>query len=132
MKIVIGGKAMRKTAKFATTGVSLAALFAGASMMPMAAGAADAETIKMGKEVAYDRKKGNCLACHMMGDGVSPGDIGPPLVAMQARYPSKEALAKQIYDPTVKNPDVVMPPFGKHEILTEQEFADFVEYIWSL
>jgi sulfur-oxidizing protein SoxX len=64
--------------------------------------------------------------------GESPGAIGPALVAMQSRYPSKEALAEQIYDPTVRNPDVVMPPFGKHEILTEKEFNDVVEYIWSL
>ena len=51
---------------------------------------------------------------------------------MQARYPSKEALAAQIWDPTVKNPEAVMPPFGKHEILNHEEFASVVEYIWSL
>ena len=75
---------MRKTAGFATTAVSLAALFAGVSLMPTVAAAADDATIKLGKEVAVDRKKGNCLACHMMGDGVSPGNIVPPLIAMQA------------------------------------------------
>jgi sulfur-oxidizing protein SoxX len=68
----------------------------------------------------------------MIPGGESPGAIGPALVAMQTRYPNKEALAVQIWDPTVKNPEAVMPPFGKHEILTEQEFADVVEYIWSL
>ena len=85
-----------------------------------------------GKAVAMDRGKGNCIACHVIPGGESPGAIGPALVAMQARYPSKEALAEQIYDPTVKNPDVVMPPFGKHEILTEKEFNDVVEFVWSL
>jgi len=85
-----------------------------------------------GKAIAMDRAKGNCIACHVIPGGESPGAIGPALVAMQARYPTKEALAKQIYDPTVKNPDVVMPPFGKHEILTEKEFNDVVEYVWSL
>ena len=85
-----------------------------------------------GKEIAMDRGKGNCIACHLIPGGESPGAIGPALVAMQARYPSKEALAEQIYDPTVKNPDVVMPPFGKHEILSKQEFNDVVEFIWSL
>jgi sulfur-oxidizing protein SoxX len=68
----------------------------------------------------------------MIPGGESPGAIGPALVAMQARYPSKDALAAQIWDPTVKNPEVVMPPFGKHEILTEQEFNDVVEFVWSL
>ena len=85
-----------------------------------------------GKEVAYDRGKGNCLACHLIPGGESPGAIGPALVAMQTRYPSKEELAMQIWDATVKNPEVVMPPFGKHGILTDEEFVNVVEFIWSL
>lgn len=85
-----------------------------------------------GKEVALTRSKGNCIACHVMPDGEAPGAIGPALVAMQTRYPSKEDLAQQIWDPTAKNPDVVMPPFGKHGILTNKEFVDVVEYVWSL
>lgn len=85
-----------------------------------------------GKEVAYDRGKGNCLACHLIPGGESPGAIGPALVAMQTRYPSKQDLAKQIWDATIKTPDVVMPPFGKHGILTDEEFVNVVEFIWSL
>lgn len=85
-----------------------------------------------GKEVAMDRAKGNCIACHMIPGGDSPGAIGPALIAMQTRYPSKEAVARQIWDPMVKNPEAVMPPFGKHGILTNQEFVDVVEYVWSL
>ena len=123
---------MRKTARFATTAVSLAALFAGASMMPMAAGAADADVIKKGKEVAYDRKKGNCLACHMMDDGTSPGDIGPPLVAMQARFPDKAKLRAQVWDATANNPGSRMPPFGKHKALSEAEIDAIVEYLYTL
>lgn len=85
-----------------------------------------------GKQVAMDRARGNCIACHWMPEGDSPGAIGPALVAMQTRYPSKENLAQQIWDPTIKNPTVVMPPFGKHGILSDKEFVDVVEYIWSL
>lgn len=85
-----------------------------------------------GKEVAMSRAKGNCIACHMIPGGDSPGAIGPALIAIQTRYPSKEAVARQIWDPTAKNPDVVMPPFGKYGILTNQEFVDVVEYVWSL
>ncbi len=85
-----------------------------------------------GKAVAMDRAKGNCIACHLIPGGESPGAIGPALVAMQTRYPSKEALAIQIWDATVKAPEAAMPPFGRHEILSKQEFADVVEYIWSL
>ncbi|RKT46597.1 sulfur oxidation c-type cytochrome SoxX [Thiocapsa rosea] len=85
-----------------------------------------------GKLVAEDSGKGNCLACHMIVGAESPGAIGPALIAMQTRYPSKEALARQIWDATVKAPEAAMPPFGKYEILTDQEFADVVEYIWTL
>jgi sulfur-oxidizing protein SoxX len=85
-----------------------------------------------GKEVAMTRSKGNCIACHLMPGGESPGAIGPALIAMQTRYPDKHGVAQQIWDPTIKNPEAVMPPFGKHGILTNQEFVDVVEYIWSL
>jgi L-cysteine S-thiosulfotransferase len=85
-----------------------------------------------GREVATDRAKGNCVACHVMAGAESPGTIGPVLVSMQTRFPSKRDLAAQIWDATAKNPEAVMPPFGKHEILTRQEFVDVVEYIWSL
>ncbi|NCA71269.1 MAG: sulfur oxidation c-type cytochrome SoxX [Sphingobacteriia bacterium] len=85
-----------------------------------------------GKVIASDRAKGNCLACHMIIGAESPGAIGPALIAMQTRYPSKDELARQIWDATAKNPEVAMPPFGRHEILTEKEFVDVVEYIWSL
>ncbi|WP_242479228.1 sulfur oxidation c-type cytochrome SoxX [Lamprobacter modestohalophilus] len=88
--------------------------------------------VDAGKEVAMTRAKGNCIACHLIPGGDSPGAIGPALIAMQTRYSSKADLAKQIWDPTVKNPDVVMPPFGKHGILSNQEFVDVVEYVWSL
>lgn len=85
-----------------------------------------------GKTIAMDRGKGNCIACHLIPGGESPGAIGPALIAMQTRYPSKEDLAIQIWDATVKAPEAAMPPFGRHEILSKQEFADVVEYIWSL
>ena len=123
---------MRNTAKFATTALSLAALFAGISTMPSVASAADEATIKMGKEVAYDRKKGNCLACHMMGDGASPGNIGPPLIAMKARFPDRDVLQAQIWDPSVANPGTRMPPFGKHKALSPAEIDAIVDYLYTL
>jgi len=85
-----------------------------------------------GKEIAMDRSKGNCIACHLIVGGESPGAIGPALIAIAPRFQTKEAVAKQVWDATVRNPEAVMPPFGKHEILTEQEFKDVVEYVWSL
>jgi sulfur-oxidizing protein SoxX len=84
-----------------------------------------------GKAIAMDRSRGNCIACHVLPGGEAPGAIGPALVAMQTRYSSKQDLAQQIWDPTIKNPEAVMPPFGKHGILSDKEFVDVVEYIWA-
>ncbi len=123
---------MRATTKIATTAFSLAALFAGTSMLTGVAGAASDESVAMGKQVAVDRTKGNCLACHMMGDGASPGDIGPPLIAMKARFPDRAKLRAQIWDAQVANPGTRMPPFGKHQALSEAEIDAIVDYLYTL
>ena len=93
---------------------------------------ASADDVAEGKKVAFDRKKGNCLACHMIDDGALPGNIGPPLIAMKARFPDKGALRAQIWDPTVANPNTIMPPFGKHRVLTEKEVDLVTEFIYTL
>ena len=100
--------------------------------LSLTAAIASADMIADGKKVAFDRKKGNCLACHMMAGGESPGNIGPPLIAMKARFPNKADLRAQIWDATEKNPNSFMPPFGKHQILTEKEVDLVTEFIHSL
>jgi sulfur-oxidizing protein SoxX len=115
--------------KKTVTSVAGAALIAAGALTPALAGEGDAEA---GKKIANDRKLGNCVACHEMPDAESPGKIGPPLIQMQARYPDKEKLRAQIWDATEANPDSSMPPFGKHGILSEQQFNDVLEYIWSI
>lgn len=92
----------------------------------------DEMTIADGKKIAFNRKKGNCLACHMVSDGSLPGNIGPPLIAMKARYPDKAKLRAQIWDASVKNPTTFMPPFGKHKILSEDEIDKVTDFIHSL
>lgn len=93
---------------------------------------ADPALIAEGKALAFDRRKGNCLACHMMDDGSLPGNSGPPLVAMKQRFPDKATLRAQVWDPQVRNPHTLMPPFGKHGILSETEIDKVVEYLYSL
>ena len=95
----------------------------------MAAGMSAAEE---GKQIAFSRKKGNCLACHMMADGEAPGNIAPPLVAMKARFPEKAKLKAQIWDAQKANPETVMPPFGSHKILSSTEIDKVVEFVWGL
>lgn len=95
-------------------------------------GADAAGAIARGKEIAFDPARGNCLACHQIQDGESAGDLGPPLVAIRARFPDKRLLREQLWDPMANNPRSRMPPFGRHRILTEGEIDRVVEYLYSL
>jgi len=92
----------------------------------------DASRVELGKKLAMDRPKGNCLACHQIEDGELPGNLGPPLLAMQARFPDKSVLRAQIWDATENNPNSRMPPFGRHGILTEEEIDLITDYLYSL
>jgi len=85
-----------------------------------------------GKSLAFNKKKGNCLACHVIAGGTQPGNIAPPLVAMKARFPDKAVLRAQIADPHAKNPSSMMPPFSSHGILSEKEIDMIVDYIHAL
>lgn len=88
--------------------------------------------VEEGKKIAFDRRKGNCLACHMIQGGDLAGNIAPPLIAMKARYPDKAKLRAQIYDARQANPNTSMPPYGAHRILTDSEIDKVVEYIHTL
>lgn len=88
-----------------------------------------------GQSLAFNRAKGNCLACHAIpGDpkAESPGNIGPPLMGMKSRYPDRATLRAKIWDSTASNPDSSMPPFGRNKIMTEQEVDLVTDYIHGL
>ena len=112
--------------------LSLVVLVFSLSTIASSSAWADEASIAAGKKIAFDRKKGNCLACHLMDNGALPGNIGPPLIAMAARFPDRKALRDQIFDPTAKNPNTIMPPFGKHGILTAEEIEKVTDYVHSL
>ena len=88
-----------------------------------------------GRELTFSTAKGNCLACHQMPSdpgAITSANIGPPLIAMKERYPDRAKLRAQIWDATAFNPSTVMPPFGKHKILTESEIDRILDYVASL
>ncbi len=92
-----------------------------------------AEEKKMtGKELSFDRKKGNCLACHVIAGGEQGGNIGPPLVVMKARFPDRAVLRAQIADARIKNPDSIMLPFEPHGIMSTEEVDLVVDFIHGL
>ncbi|MDH5612926.1 MAG: sulfur oxidation c-type cytochrome SoxX [Gammaproteobacteria bacterium] len=99
--------------------------------MPLTSHAADDDTAQ-GKEIAFDRKKGNCLACHEIAGGDLAGNIGPPLVAMKARFPDFDTLKSQIYDARKNNPNTIMIPFGPHEVLSAKEIDLVTKFIHTL
>jgi sulfur-oxidizing protein SoxX len=109
------------------TRILLAVLFCSAQLV-----FAQDSVLEQGKAIAIDRNKGNCLSCHMMDDGELPGDPGPPLVMMKQRFPDRAILRSQIWDASEQNPTSVMPPYGRHHILSEHELDLVVDYIHSL
>ena len=124
---------MRKAVRAVYTAVSMGALLGalGAVSAPTAL-AADPEVVAEGKKIAFDRRKGNCLACHMIEGGSLPGNIGPPLVAMKSRFPQLSQLRAQINDPRGANPRTIMPPFGPHAILSQEEIDKVAAFVHTL
>jgi len=124
---------MRYTAKAISTATSVAALLGTlAFALPSISHAEGASAAADGKKLAFNKKKGNCLACHQIEGGKLPGNIGPPLLAMKDRFPDKSKLRAQIYDARSSNPNTIMPPFGAHEIVSDAEIDKIVEFIYSL
>jgi sulfur-oxidizing protein SoxX len=112
--------------------VALAGLLA--VLSPGPARAVESPEAAAGREIAHDVYKGNCLACHRIpGDpkAVTMANIGPPIVQMRERFPDRAELRRQIWDPTLRNPQSVMPPFGKHQVLTEREIDLVLDYIYQ-
>ena len=126
---------MRKFPSILKTASSVLALAGSTALfsIPGVVGAEEAASVvEQGKAISFDRKKGNCLACHQIAGGDLPGNIGPPLVAMKARYPDKAKLRAQIWDATKLNSNSIMPPFGRQQILSESEIDKIVEFIYTL
>lgn len=113
------------------TAATLVALL-GAFTSPVVTAAGQSEALKEGHKLSLDRKLGNCFGCHRITGTDQEGNAGPPLIAMKARFPDKSVLRAQIYDATVKNPASLMPPFGRHNALTDKQIDLITDYIYSL
>ncbi len=98
-----------------------------------------------GKKLAIHRKKGNCLACHVMPipEEQFHGEIGPDISDAGSNYTEAE-LRMRLVDPKVLNPDTIMPAFLKtgttdvlkkfagKTILKPQEIEDIIAYLMTL
>ncbi len=70
------------------------------------------------------------LPCIKGGD--LPGTIGPELKDIKSKYPDRNDLVAILNDETKRNPQTVMPPFGRNRILTEQEINAVVDFLQTL
>ena len=99
-----------------------------------------------GRKTAINRKKGNCLACHVMPvpEQADHGEVGPPLNDVGGRLTAGE-IRLRIVNPKVVNPDTIMPAFyrihGLHRvqkkwkgktIISAQDVEDIVAYLVTL
>ena len=91
-----------------------------------------------GRVLFTDERKGNCIGCHKTPTDTSSkgaSNIGPPLEAIKQKYPTpsdRVRLKDVIRDLRDKNPATIMPPYGKHHILTEAEIDAIVAYLETL
>jgi L-cysteine S-thiosulfotransferase len=113
---------------FATTLAAVLLIAAIASTSTAGAQSAAAE----GQKLAFDRGKGNCLSCHAIEGGEFPGTIGPALKNIKNKYPDRNELVAILTDETRRNPQTVMPPFGRNRILTNREIDAIVDFLQTL
>ncbi len=101
---------------------------------------------KKGLETAVNRRKGNCLACHVLPNvkQADHGEVGPPLAGVAKRYKEGE-LRLRLVDSKKLNPDTIMPSYyrntGYHRlqkkwkgktIISAQDVEDILAYLKTL
>jgi sulfur-oxidizing protein SoxX len=106
--------------------------FAAAALALLAAPAQAQSAAAEGQKLAFDRGKGNCLTCHDIKGGDLPGTIGPKLEGLKSKYPDRDELVAIVTDETKRNPQTMMPPFGRNRILTEEEINAVVDFLQTL
>ena len=79
--------------------------------------------------------KGHCIACHQLPPGIGPqtrADVGPRLEGARMRELGRATLREILVDATRRNPDTVMPPYGRHRILAAPEIERLAEFLDAL
>lgn len=94
--------------------------------------AASATPAALGEKVAFDRAKGNCLACHTMRGSDVPSNVGPALSDIKKRYPDRKDLFAILNDEEARNPLTVMPSFGRDLILSKTEIDQIIAFLYTL
>jgi L-cysteine S-thiosulfotransferase len=106
-----------------TTAVTACAAMLAAALGATAAAAAEPDARTLCME--------NCQQCHQVRGVDNTGNIGPVLANMKARFPDRKVLFAIIFDETKRNPQTVMPPFGRNLILTNQQINTIIDFLYS-
>lgn len=104
----------------------LGAVPAFAQTAPSAADVAEGQTI------TANRSLGNCLACHTMKGSDVPSNVGPELSDMKARFPDRKTLFAILWDEEARNPQTVMPAFGRNLILDRKQIEAVIDFLYTL
>ena len=73
----------------------------------------------------------HCLTCHEVKGGDDFGNVGPSLKDFKASHPDRKEVAAIIFDETKRNPQTVMPPFGRNRIIDEKEIEAIVDFLYT-
>jgi sulfur-oxidizing protein SoxX len=93
---------------------------------------AQGTTALPGQAIAFDRAKGNCLACHTMRGSDVPSNVGPELNDMKARFPDRADLVGILNNEEARNPKTIMPTFGRNLILEPREIEQIIDFLYTL
>ena len=91
--------------------------------------------VAAGRALYLNERKGNCVSCHQApGDpGVkSVATVGPVLEGIRSRFPDRGKLRSLLWDAGMFKTETIMPPYGRHRILTENEIDTLVTYLETL
>ncbi|MCC7120007.1 MAG: sulfur oxidation c-type cytochrome SoxX [Gammaproteobacteria bacterium] len=103
-----------------------------ALLLALCAGVAQAATpVDAGRALAFATGKGNCLACHVIAGGRQMGNVGPPLADLRSRFPARRELFRRIWDASAYNPATLMPPYGRHGILSAREIELIMDFLYT-
>ncbi len=147
-RIALGGFALAGLVAFAASAtLSGAAEYKVEDEAIKASLTGQAGNVDNGKKVFLNRKKGNCLACHVVSslkDQPFHGEVGPPLDGAASRW-SEGELRLRIVNSKLLNEDTIMPAFhradGLHRVLKKfkgktmlsaQEVEDVLAYVMTM
>ena len=60
-----------------------------------------------------------------------PGNAGPALKHMKTLVPDRKTLYAILYDEQKRDPQTIMPAFGKNDILTPRQINDVIDFLYT-